>query len=112
MARILYIEDDEKVRQCTTLMLKRADHSVLPRIDTDKINALVSIWKPDLVITDHNLGEGKEKGLQVALRLKADRINVVMLSGNYDALKGASAANIPFFSKPCSIASLLSEIEI
>ena len=112
MARILYIEDDERTRGCTTTMLKRLGHSVIPRIDTAKIDALASIWKPDLVITDHDLGEGKEKGLQAALKLRGLGINVVMLSGNHDASTEAIAAGIPFFIKPCLIKTMLDEIRL
>ena len=110
MARILYIEDDEGTRACSIIMLKRLGHSVIPRIDTANIDALVDIWKPDVVITDHDLGEGKEKGLQAALKLKGEGINVVMLSGNYDASTEAKAAGIPFFIKPCLIKSVLDAI--
>ena len=112
MARILYIEDNEGVRNCTELMLKRAGHSVLSRIDTYKVDQISEIWCPDLVITDHDLGEGKETGLDAAIRLKADGVNVVMLSGNDDALKGAREVDIPFFMKPCVIRTLLDEVEI
>lgn len=112
MARILYIEDDESVRECTETMLRRLGHSVISRVDAEKVTPLVDIWKPDLVIIDHDLGEGKEKGLQVALRLKADKVNVVMLSGNDEALSGATRADIPFFMKPCLISDLMDEVEI
>lgn len=108
--RILYIEDDESVSNCTEMMLKRLGHTVITRIDTEKADTLVDIWNPDLVITDHDLGEGKEKGLQCALRLKADKVNVVMLSGNNDAMSGAKRADIPFFMKPCHIGGMLDEV--
>ena len=108
--KILYIEDNESVRDCTELMLKRLGHTVITRIDTEKADTLVDIWKPHLVITDHDLGEGKEKGLQCALRLKADKVNVVILSGNNDALSGAKRADIPFFMKPCHIGDMLEAV--
>lgn len=109
--RILYIEDDERVRKCTELMLKRLGHTVISRIDTEKVCTIADIWKPDLVIIDHDLGEGKEKGLQCALRLKDVKVNVVMMSGNHDALKGARDADIPFFMKPYVISNLLDEVK-
>jgi two-component system response regulator PilR (NtrC family) len=112
MAKILYIEDDESTRNCVELMMTRLGHNVMSREDTDKAFAIVDIWKPDLVITDHNLGEGKEKGLQLALRLKADKVNVVMLSSDDNALSGAKRADIPFFMKPCLIRNMLAELEI
>ena len=112
MARILYIEDDRYIRDVTVMLLKRAGHSVIPKADTDKVTALVSIWKPDLVITDHELGQGKEKGLDAALRLKADGVKVALLSSSPDACTGAREAEIPFFYKPYDIAALLKEMEM
>ena len=112
MARILYVEDDEGVRNCTELMLKRLGHTVITRIDTDKVTAMADLWKPHLVITDHDLGEGKENGLQLALRLKDAGVKVAMLSGNDDALSDAREAKIPFFHKPCYISALLEEMEV
>lgn len=112
MAKIIYIEDDESVRNCTTIMLKRKGHSVLPRRDTYNVDQIAEIWSPDLVITDHNLGDDKETGLKAALRLKDAGVNVVMLSGNDDAMKGAREADIPFFMKPYVISKLLDEMEI
>lgn len=110
MARILYIEDDKSTRNCTELMLKRSGHTVIAREDAEKAFAIADIWKPALIITDHDLGEGKQKGLQAALRLKAAKYNVVILSGNEEALSGATRADIPFFMKPYLIRDLLAEV--
>lgn len=112
MVKILYIEDNEGARNSTKLILERLGHTVISRVDTDGVFAMADIWKPDLVITDHDLGEGKEKGLQLALRLKADGVKVVILSGNDDALSDARKAVIPFFTKPCKISTLLAEMEV
>ncbi len=112
MARILYIEDDKYLRGCTEIMIKRLGHNVISRIDTDKAAALADIWKPDLIITDHELGEGKGKGLDAAVRLKADGFKVAVLSSSADAYTGAKEAEIPFFFKPYSIPALISEMEI
>jgi CheY-like chemotaxis protein len=112
MARILYIEDDKYIREVTVKLLKRAGHNVIPRIDTDGSTALADIWKPDLIITDHELGENKEKGLTAALRLKEDGFKVAVLSSSPDAFTGAREAKIPFFFKPYNISALLAEMEV
>ena len=103
MSRILYIEDDKTLRESCTTILQYLGHSVIPREDTDKADAIVDQWKPHLVITDHELGEGKETGLQMAKRLHADGIKVAVLSGSEDAFYGAEEVGIPFFMKPHSI---------
>ena len=112
MARILYVEDDENVRDCTELMLKREGHTVISRVDTEKAFAIADLWKPHLVITDHDLGEGKENGLQLALRLNDAGVKVAMLSGNGDALSDAREAKIPFFHKPYYIYELIEEMKV
>lgn len=112
MAKILYIEDDESIRNCTELMLNRLGHTVITRMDTEGVFAMADIWKPDLVITDHDLGEGKENGLQLALRLKDAGVKVAILSGNDDVLSDAREAKIPFFYKPYKISVLLKEMDV
>ena len=107
MAKILYIEDDELLRDTTELMLHRFGHSVITRVDTSHADAIADQWKPDLVITDHQLGPGKETGLELAKRLHDKGHKVVMLSGSPEAFDDAVEAGIHFFYKPCCIASLL-----
>ena len=108
MAKILYIEDDKDLRDLTELVLARThNHIVMPRIDTKQADAIVDLWSPDLVITDHELGCGKEKGLELALRLKKNGIKVAILSSSPDAYHGAAKAKIPFFYKPYDIRALL-----
>lgn len=106
--RILYIEDDEMLRNTTDTMLVALGHSVLTRVDTHKADAIVDQWNPDLVITDHNLGEGKETGLELAKRLHANGQKVAICSGNDDA----DGHGIPFFMKPYSIFKILEEMNV
>lgn len=113
MAKILYIEDHEDVRESTVAVLTRLHGCrVISRPDTDKVDALVDQWKPDLVITDHELGRGKETGLELAKRLHADGYKVVVLSASEKGRTGAYAAGIPFFYKPCKLGVLLKEMGV
>ncbi len=108
MARIMYIEDDKKVREVGELLLKRKKHFVLARKNTDKAIALASIWKPDLVITDHDLGT-EETGIMFAEKAKQQGFNVVMMTGS-DVRADARRLGIPFFSKPCLITDVLEDL--
>lgn len=108
MARIMYIEDDEKLREVGELILKRKGHSVVVRKNTDKAIGVASIFKPDLIITDHDLGT-EETGLMFAEKAKQQGFNVVMMTGS-DVREDARRLGIPFFSKPCLITDLLEEI--
>lgn len=108
MARILYIEDDGDLRKLTTMILRRKGHSVISRPDTENADSLADQWRPALVITDHNLGDGKETGLCLALRLSKVGFKVAIYSGNL----AASSHGIPFFLKPHSIPVLLDEMDV
>lgn len=114
MAKIFYIEDYDSMKDLMLMLLARRDHTVIHRYDTDKAEAMISIWKPDLVITDNDLGAGKEKGLDLAIRLHADGIKVALLTGNYEAGFEASLAGIPYFIKGVEfdIDKLLKEMKI
>ena len=109
MARILYIEDNELLRDSTEVLLKQVyGHSVITRPDTDKADAIASIWRPDLVLTDHDLGRGKETGLELAKRLQADGVKVAVLSGSPEA----RGQGVPFFYKPGNMDALLKGMEV
>ena len=110
MARIMYIEDDESVRTAGKMMLERKKHTVIARENTDKALAMASIWKPDLIITDHDLGT-EDTGLVFAEKAKQDGFNVAMMTGS-DVSGDARRLGIPFFSKPCLITDVLDEVII
>ena len=112
MSRILYIEDDEQLRESGEKLLKLQGHSVITREDTNRAESLADLWKPHLVITDHELGAGKETGLELAVRLKKDGINVVMLSGCPTAYDEAMILGIPFFMKPYSMLNLVDKMVV
>ena len=113
MAKILYLEDNKDLRVATTRVLTQLlEHSVICREDTNKVDALVDQWRPDLVITDHELGEGKEKGLELAKRLHANGHKVAILSASPEAFNGAAKAKIPFFYKPYHMVALLKEMGV
>ena len=108
MTRIMYIEDDKKVREAGKLLLKCKGYSVVARENTDKALSLASIWKPDLIITDHDL-DTEETGLMFAEKAKQQGFNVAMMTGS-DVSEDARRLDIPFFSKPCLITDLLEEL--
>jgi DNA-binding response OmpR family regulator len=112
MAKIFYVEDDKTLRDLYCLLLTKPGHSVIDRCDTGKADAIISIWKPDLVITDHNLGAGKETGLSLARRLHADGIKVAILSSCHETEDIAGDEGIPFFRKGTSINKVLGGMKI
>ena len=109
MARIMYIEDDEKLRDVGNRLLKRKKHTVVARENTDKALAMAHIWKPDLIITDHDLGT-EETGLMFAKKAKQHGFSVAMMTGS-GVEEEARSLGIPFYSKPCLIADVLDELK-
>lgn len=112
MAKIFYIEDYDSMKDLMLMLLAKRGHAVIHRYDTDKAEAIISIWKPDLVITDNRLGEGKELGIDLARRLHADGIKVAVLSSCPVAEGIAKEEGIPFFLKGIQIDKLLKEMKI
>ena len=110
MTRIMYIEDDKEIRTVGELILKRKGYSVIARENTDKAIAIASIWKPDYIITDHDLGT-EETGLMFAEKAKQGGFNVAMMTGS-DVREGARRLGIPFFPKPCLVTKVLEELEV
>ena len=104
----MYIEDDKRVRVGGELLLKRKGYSVMARENTDKALSLASIWKPDLIITDHDLGT-EETGLMFAEKAKQHGFNVAMMTGSNVRVE-ARQLGIPFYPKPCLITDVLDEI--
>ena len=110
MAKIMYIEDDVKIRDVGKLLLERKKHSVMSIENTDKAIAIASIWKPDIIITDHDLGTEKT-GLMFAEKAKQQGFNVAMMTGS-DVKEESESLGIPFFSKPCLITDVLEELGV
>lgn len=110
MARIFYIEDYESMKDFMLMLLEKEGHTVIHRYDTEKADAMINMWKPDLVIIDHHLGHGKEKGIDLGKRLHADGIKVAILSSCSIAEEIAKRESIPFFLKGIKIDKLLKEM--
>ena len=97
--KILVIEDEESIRHCLKLKLQRKGHIVFTYDSGLGAQACAENLKPDLVISDHDLGEG-DKGVHIASNLRKKGFEVIMMSGN-DGIRSASwDLGIPFIMKP------------
>ena len=108
MAKVMLIEDDESLRILGERCLKRDNHDVIVRENTDKAIGIASLFKPDLIITDHNLGT-QETGLVFAEKAKDAGFKVVMFTAT-DIRPEARKLNIPVFLKPYLIKNIVKEV--
>jgi DNA-binding response OmpR family regulator len=93
------IEDDESIRACLKLQLTRKGHIVYTYSSGLGAQSCAEKLQPDLVILDHDLGEG-DKGLHIASNLKKQGFNVIMMSGNEGVRSASWDMCIPFIMKP------------
>lgn len=69
--RVLVVEDDERVREASSILLAGWGAEVRVAANGDAALALVAgDWRPDLMIVDHHLG-AEETGLEVARRIRS-----------------------------------------
>lgn len=96
---ILIIEDEEMIRESLKIRLSRKGHIVFTYSTGLGAQRFAENIKPDLVISDHDLGAG-DKGLQIATNLKKKGFEVILMSGN-EGIRSAAWDNvIPFIMKP------------
>ena len=97
--KILVIEDEESIRACLKLKLTRKGHVVFTYSSGLGAQSCAEKLQPDLVISDHNLGEG-DNGLHIVSNLKRQGFEVIMMSGNEGIRSAAWDKGIPFIMKP------------
>ena len=97
--KILVIEDDESIRACLKLQLKRKGHIVFTYDSGLGAQSFAEKLHPDLTISDHDLGEG-DNGLHIVSNLKKQGFEVIMMSGNEGVRSASWDRCIPFIMKP------------
>ena len=97
--KILVIEDEESIRECLKLRLTRKGHVVFTYSSGLGAQSFAEKLRPDLTISDHDLGEG-DKGLYIASNLKKQGFEVIMMSGNEGIRSASWDKCIPFIMKP------------
>lgn len=97
--KILVIEDEELLRKSLKMILSGKGHTVFLYKDGDGAQKYAENLKPDLTISDHDLGEG-DKGLHIASNLRKKGFEVIMMSGNEGIRNASWDLGIPFVLKP------------
>ena len=97
--KILVIEDDESIRGYLRAKLSRKGHVVFTYSSGLGAQSCAEKLRPDLVISDHDLGKG-DNGLQIVSNLKKQGFRVIMMSGNEGVRSASWDKCIPFIMKP------------
>jgi len=97
--KILVIDDEEFVRQSLEMILKRKGHTVFTYPNGVGAQSYAEKLKPDLTISDHDLGEG-DNGLHITSNLRGKGFEVIMMSGNEGIRSASWDMGIPFIMKP------------
>ena len=99
MGSILIVDDNELMRHTLREILTEAGHHAITWPGSTGVDAVIEREHPDLVITDHNLNEGEEKGLDLAARLLASGQKAVLMSTDNTLEMKALSRGVPFFDK-------------
>ena len=110
MKKVLIIENDEGVRNVCITLLRREGYTVATLPISSGADELIKHFKPNVVLTDHNLGAGQEEGYTLAMRLKEQGVNVVLMSADPNIGSKAFESNLPFCQKPFSSKTLIKTI--
>ncbi len=113
--RILVIEDDDSVRETVKIVLTMKGYSVYTSADGLDVFPLISMHKPDLVLTDIFLGDAD--GRLICKKIKNDpltkHIPVIIMSGSsekiYKTINSVGANDIVL--KPFDENTLLNRVE-
>ena len=97
--KILVIEDEEGIRASLKILLTRKGHIVYTYENGMGAQSFAENMKPDLTISDHDLGQG-DNGLHIVSNLKKQGFEVIMMSGNEGVRSAAWDRGIPFVMKP------------
>ena len=111
MKKILVIDDDEGMRRLFVTLMKRKGYTVATLSGSNKADETIKEFKPDIVLTDHNLGVGEEEGYTLAMRLKDQGVKVVLMSADPNIGDKALENNLDFCQKPFEAKILFNMID-
>ena len=100
MKKILVVEDDDMLRNLFVTLMKKKGYAVATLSGSNKADETIKEFKPDIVLTDHNLGIGEEEGYTLAMRLKKQGVKVVLMSADPSIGDKAFENNLDFCQKP------------
>lgn len=110
--KVLLVEDDEKIRSITSVLLKSANYQVIIAETCSDAKTLFSSYQPDVVILD--LGLPDMDGMNFIEYVRADSLVPVIVlsarSGESDKVAALDAGANDYVTKPFSSEELLARI--
>ena len=110
MKKILIIDDDKDIRKIFTILMKKKGYTVATLPGSSGADEFIKDFKPNIVLTDHNLGVGEEEGYILAMRLKEHGIKVVLMSADFEIGSKAFKNDLAFCQKPIRLETLLNTL--
>ncbi|MCK5235939.1 MAG: response regulator [Deltaproteobacteria bacterium] len=112
MGSVLIVDDDDSIRQCFHDLLTREGHRALVWPGSTDVDQVIGRMHPDVVITDHNLNPGEEKGLDLAARLVASGQKAVLMSSDETLERLALSRGVPFYYKLAPLEQLFAMVDM
>jgi DNA-binding response OmpR family regulator len=81
MIKVLLIDDDERVRDALSVVLRRHDFEVAVASDGDEGLKVFDNWHPDVVVSDILMPNKEGLETIMALRRRAPDVSIVAISG-------------------------------
>ena len=113
--RVLIVEDEPHIVIALEFLLEREGYEVVSAADGDQALALVTRWRPDVILLDIMLP--RRNGYEVCRAVKADAglrsIPLIMLSAKgqeVEVLKGLDLGAAAYVTKPFGNAEILESI--
>ena len=111
MGTVLIVDDEDSIRHAFGILITRKGHKAIKWPGSTGIDNIIKQTKPDIVLTDHNLNKGEEKGLALALRLRDEGIKVILMSSDHLIGRSAEMKGLPFYLKGDSTKKLFDRIK-
>ena len=113
-ATILLIEDDRKIRDTNTKLLRFSGHSILGAATLARAREILAERTPDLIILDVMLPDGNGFAFCSELRAfcSAPVLFLTALGETGDMLRGYDAGAVDYISKPYSVEILTAKVDV
>jgi DNA-binding response OmpR family regulator len=111
-ARILFVEDDRRVRRATTLALREEGYHVLEAVDAEECLRLLAGEQPDLIILDVMLPgmDGFELCREIRRQSELPIVFLTAKTDTTDVVVGLESGADDYLTKPFAVRELIARV--